>query len=246
MTKELTVSAEEKELQALEAEMRAKLAEQANKVDSSDIVMSKVMMMQGLSQLVMDGKAKFGDFVDSVTEEIIGSIDKPITFVPIHYTKVWIVRKKVGTEYEYSHTEPVTFANKFEYEYFDNGIEYKRSPVHKVFAFINGNTSMPSIIDFKGMSGRTGKQLATQAWTIGAQQEELPFYNNYELSGIKDKNEKGTFVVLKVSKSNPTDPKTRLAAYKWLITLEKAEKNNAIKEKDLPNEGNKDNGEDQF
>ena len=57
-------------------------------VSARDIIIPKILAMQGLSELVTDGKAKFGDFVDSVTHQVLGSIDKPLEFVPFHMTKL--------------------------------------------------------------------------------------------------------------------------------------------------------------
>ena len=54
-------------------------------VTSKDIVIPKILCMQGLSDLVSDGKAKMGDFVDSLEGNILGDIDNPVAFVPFHY-----------------------------------------------------------------------------------------------------------------------------------------------------------------
>jgi hypothetical protein len=66
-------------------------------VSASDVIIPKILCMQATSELVAEGKARMGDFVDSITHEVLGSVDSPIKFIPFHMEKVWIVSEKKVT-----------------------------------------------------------------------------------------------------------------------------------------------------
>ena len=50
-------------------------------VDATDVVIPKILAQQGLSKFVTEGKAKFGDFCNSLTGEVLGDLSKPISLV---------------------------------------------------------------------------------------------------------------------------------------------------------------------
>ena len=53
-------------------------------VDASDIIIPKILLMQAISQLVEQDKAKQGDFIHSLDEVVVGSKeDKPVEFIPL-------------------------------------------------------------------------------------------------------------------------------------------------------------------
>ena len=58
-------------------------------IDSSDILIPKILLMQPTSVFVADGEAVLGDFRNSVTKEKIGTVNDPFEFIPFHYTKTW-------------------------------------------------------------------------------------------------------------------------------------------------------------
>ena len=69
---------------------------------ANDIVIPKILPMQGLSQMVADGKAMMGEFRDSLSGEKLGSIAEPIPVVPFHVEKVWDVLEEDGDQFKWS------------------------------------------------------------------------------------------------------------------------------------------------
>jgi hypothetical protein len=192
----------------------------ANNVSSNDIIIPKLMCMQGLSQLVMDGKARFGEFVDSTTEEVVGNIDTGIELIPFMMEKLWYLSERVGDDYEFKGIEPVTPANENSpYEFMLDGKAMKRQMVRN-FYFLNPNDmALPCIVSFKGMSTRAGKQLATLMYLKNPSEGKQPPAYHVIISGEKTKNDKGTFAVLKVSKGNPSAVEEQMEAAKWYKTI---------------------------
>ena len=167
-------------------------------VSSQDIIIPKILCMQGLSQLVSDEKAKMGDLVDSMSSEIIGNCnDKPVQFIPFHMEKIIIVSKKVAGDYEFDHIEAVTSENENKpYEEQVGNDLFKNEYAMNFYVLRPEDMSLPYIISFKGMSRKAGKILATQMFVRNAAAGKIPPAFVMELSGTKTKNDKGTFYVL--------------------------------------------------
>lgn len=217
MSKEMT-TVEAKEMAELDAQMADVFGD--NQVSSSDIMIPKMMVMQGLSQLVMDGKAKFGDFVDNSTDEVIGYMDKPLELIPFHMEKLWYISKKVGDDYEFMNVESVTPANEnLPYEDMLNGNAIKRQMVRNFYCLNPQDMNLPMIISFKGMSTKAGKQLATQMFLKNKSEGKQPPAFHIMVSGEKTKNDKGTFVILKVAKGKASSFEEMKACVQWYVTI---------------------------
>ena len=81
---------------------------------STDIVVPKLLLMQGLSKLVAeDRKFQSGDIVRSTTETKIGD-DKsaPIPFIPLKMTMSWREEEKIGQKFQFKKSLPRTAANE--------------------------------------------------------------------------------------------------------------------------------------
>lgn len=233
MSKELTTveAMAEAEMVAFKAEMEKDVQGILEDVDSSDIVMAKIITMQPQNPMVLDEKAKFGDFVHNQTEAVVGNIKDGITITPIYKAKVWAVKKLEGDEFVYSHTEQFTPLNaNLPWEDTLNGTPIKRNIVYKYYVFLGDDTSMPMIMDFKGASAQTGKQLYTSAWVTGARAGFMPYGKQYIVSGSKEKKDNRTYVVLKVAEKCNTPMPILVEGKKWYKTLKAAEANKNIKE----------------
>ena len=173
---------------------------------SQDVIIPKVLVMQGLSNLVMEGKAKFGDLVDNQTQTVIGNVDDaPIEFIPFHLEKIWIVSKKNGNKYEFSHIDPVTIGNENrQWEEVRDGAEWKNEKSFNFYSILPSDPTIPYIIQFKGTSQRTGKELATQMYVKNKASGLMPPSKTMTLKGSKISNDKGTYIVLKTEIARDT------------------------------------------
>lgn len=193
-------------------------------ISSRDIVIPKILCMQGLSKLVVDGEAKFGDFVDSMTNAKLGDMKTPLEFIPFKMDKFYIVSRKEGNTFKFIKTEPVTPQNENR-GYFSkdsNGIEYKNDLVMQMFVLLPNDMSLPYAITFKGMSGKAGRVLATQMYIRNIQAGLTPASYTMELYGTKTENDKGVFVVLNTRPKRKTTQEELVTAYSWEQTLSKA------------------------
>jgi len=185
-------------------------------VSASDIIIPKILTMQGLSKLVTDGEAKFGDFIDSMTNTVLGSINSPIEFIPFHMEKIWIIVKLEGKKEVFDRVEAVTAANEGRrYEEVIDGVAYKNSKVMNFYVMLPSDMSMPYVLPFKGTSIKAGKALATQMYMKNRASGKVPPAYIMELFGEKKSNDKGTFAVTSVRTKKESTMEQIQECLKW-------------------------------
>lgn len=189
-------------------------------VSSRDIIIPKIHLMQGLSDLVADGKAKLGDFVDSLTGDLLGSIDSPVEFIPFHMTKAYIVsrRKKGEGKFEFERYELDT-NTQYPFEVMDGEDTVKYEYALQFYVLLKSDMSMPYVITFKSTSLRAGKVLSTQMYIRNRAAGLVPCAYSMMLSGKKEKNDKGTFAVMEVKIGNKTTDTEIAECLNWYKTV---------------------------
>lgn len=196
-------------------------------VSAKDIIMPKLMVMQGLSEMVTDGKAMFGEFRDSLTGELLGSVNKPFDFIPFHLDKlIYVTKRKAGTtdNFKFDSVIPLTAeTEKLPWNDTEGEDEIKRSQVFNFYCINPEDTSMPIIISFKGMSLRNGKVLNTMAFVKSFIAGSFPPANHYKLIGTKTSNDAGTFVVVSTEQGEKSTNEEINAAAKWMKMLKAGE-----------------------
>lgn len=189
-------------------------------VSSSDIIIPKILCMQGLSELVTDDKAKMGDLVDSLTNEVIGNCNDGIEIIPFHMEKILIVSKHNGSDYEFDHIEPSTPENeRLPYEQETPEGKFKNEHCMNFYCLRPNDMSLPYIVSFKGMSRKSGKVLATQMFVKNATAGKVPPAFVMKLTGTKTKNDKGTFMVLNTAPVRESSNEEISVAFNWYKTV---------------------------
>ena len=220
---------------------------QGEAVLKSDIVIPKVLLMQGLSDFVAERKAIAGDMVRSNNAEKLGDDKKPVKIIPIMFQNLWMLSEEIQGKYEFRRYEPRVAKNEMDpWEYIENGAKWKRTKVMNLFALLPQDIDaqekmmkefeetgempdidkvlLPVVIPFRNTSFKAGKEVATlfaKAESISRQVgKPVPAYGTtMELSCIQEKNDKGTFFVYKATTSGKTEAKYREAAQTWYNTL---------------------------
>lgn len=86
----------------------------AQEILSSDIVIPKLLLMQGLSEFVAEGRARQGEIVRSSTvQKVAGQMEpgqpfKTIDFIPLKVTTGWAEKEKIGQKFEFRRAFPRT------------------------------------------------------------------------------------------------------------------------------------------
>jgi len=122
--------------------------QQNEQILKSDIQLPWVLLQQGLSDFVSEGKAQMGDMVNSMTGEKLGDKSKPIEFIPLTMKNSWVLSEKIGNKYEYRKTlprdsglrdgkDPLEMTGEsLPWDFVHNGLPWKRTKVITVYAVL--------------------------------------------------------------------------------------------------------------
>lgn len=201
---------------------------QASTINPANILIPKLLVMQGLSKFVVEEKAQMGDFVDSVSGEILGSARekayKPVKIIPIKLWENWVVYERVDGSVKFSEIIDITPQNEnWEQEAITpEGKQLVRFKAINAFVLVADKLDyFPFQMTFKSTSYTAGKKLATYFM----QQEQMlrlpAFYNTVDVTAKKLTNEKGTFFVMDIDLTQKAKAKEEaiIMADKWFGVL---------------------------
>jgi hypothetical protein len=192
-------------------------------LDSQDIIIPKLVLMQGQSTFVTDGLCHFGDVVETPSKEVMlkCSAGETICLIPFHHTTVWRKYKITNGKQEFLGYEDCITGKDKEYEENHGTHVIKNMRTINVFFINPKRPELPVVISFKGMSQRTGKGILTQIYVKNRQAGKVPCAYVLDLGAVKSKNDKGVFFVweFKVGKSVTNDEVRN--CLQWLKTIKK-------------------------
>jgi len=176
-------------------------------VSSQDIVIPKILPMQGMSVAVTDGKASMGEFRDSLSNNLLGKIDEPVHVIPFYMEKMWdILEETADGKFKWKKSVPVV-ENPASPDYNDNwkweaevqGLKVKNVRRFNFYVLLPSEvadgSSIPYIFSFKSTSIKEGKKLFTQMYVRCAKAGMPPAAYTIKIGGVRQKNDQGTFIV---------------------------------------------------
>lgn len=212
-------------------------------IDPANLLIPKLLLMQGLSEQVAERKAQMGDIIKSTTKEILNAGDKGVEFIPFNSFDTWVIEEKVKDKFEYRRTEPVTNANKAaEWEWQEKGATWRRSSSLNFHVLLPSDIAkemtamenlsktgampkptdavLPCVISFKRTSRGAGKDLTTAFGT--ARHFGIPPSSwTFTLKAKAEKNELGSYYVFTVAQTGMSKPGEVEYAKKWYDTVSK-------------------------
>lgn len=200
----------------------------SNEASSSDIVIPKIQLMQGMSKKVLAGQARLGDFLDSVTGEVLGNAEKPVEVTPFHMEKFFVVQKEVRLnngkiKFEYSHIEKIGPHNENSpWEFEVEGVKHKRVYTRNFYVLIEGKV-LPYVIGFSSTSAKAGKELATEMYVKNTMMKKAPAATKIAIGCDVVSNDDGTYAVKKIKPVRPSSPDEIALAFQWFQTVRKEE-----------------------
>lgn len=199
-------------------------------VSARDIVIPKILAMQGLSKKVTDGEAVLGEFRDSLNNAKLGDTKNPIEFIPFYMEKVWIVfedRRAAGAQlpnFKFIKTVAIDSSNEnWPYEEVLNGVLIRRDRTMNFYcllpAQVKDGTGIPHVLSFRRTSLRAGQKLATTMFMKNIKAGKTPASMVMEISGTKTSNDKGTFIVLDVKEKRASTEAEVAEAFNWVKAI---------------------------
>lgn len=198
--------------------------------DSSDILIPKLLLMQGISGAVAEEKASSGDIINSVTLEVLGNKQKPLEIIPIKIMpKTWVIEQKIDGKWTYKATKPWLPQDKdLPWSYMENGEEMRRNQSLNFFVLLAkdvGNpTALPFVLSFRRTSYVTGKKFNTyfetsrMAFVMGNKQS-IPMANVFSLGSKMEKGELGPYQILTIDLKREATVDELAAGQHWFKTL---------------------------
>lgn len=206
---------------------------------SQDMVIPKILPQQGLSKFVVERKAMIGEFRDSLTGKLVGSIDKPFEMIPFFLKKSWDIKhQQADGQYKYARNEAIV-ENPVDKAYNDNltwegeekdadGKVVKVMRVRRMDFFvllpeeIKTGAAMPYVLSFKSTSLKEGKKLFTSMYVRNAKAGIPPAAFAFQVGGKMVTNDKGSFVVIDSTQGRQSTKAELDECLNWLKLLKKS------------------------
>lgn len=203
MSKKETKEIAPKGPSALSAELAADFDfGDASMFNFRDLIIPKILVMQGLSKLVAEGEAKMGDIVDTAANTVIGSVrekdKKPVRFYPLQMFRYWVKRLiDSDGKLQFDSATPWTAANAdMPWDIMDGEKKIGTNEETVVFAVVPEHNvdnidEPPRLMSFRKTSLKQTKALKHHFFMCMSTRKEVPFQTAFELTGRLDKNDKG-------------------------------------------------------
>lgn len=183
-------------------------------IDSSDVILPAVYLMQKMSEWVGDELAKAGQFVKSINKAVIGGRGTAVELVPLSFNKSFRIAEAVGNKWV--RNEPWDPAKSQEWEFEEEGKSLKRVKCINVYALLMPEVVAeakekelvaksgemfdlekaltPVLISFRSSSFKAGKVL-TDHFAKAQQYKAEPYVLKFKLDSHEDSNDDGDFYV---------------------------------------------------
>ena len=192
-------------------------------MSSRDVIIPKLLLMQAMSDKVVDEKAKLGEIRDTANDALHGNFEKGIEVIPFYIFKAWTIQERPAgstdsNDFKYKGTLPITRENDdWPFSEVIEGIEVSRTRTFFAYCLLpNELNGLPYVIPFRRTSLRAGRVLHTQMYLSNRQAKLPPAGFTVWCKPKKDKNDRGTFAVWEVSKGRRTTTEELEASLGWL------------------------------
>lgn len=208
-------------------------------ISQRDVIIPAILLMQPMSPQVTDGKAAFGEWRETLNQEVLGKFEQGFEFVPFKLVKLFIEQKDLGDEKEFLRAVEITPQNEnlpYEDSEMIEGKEVKiiRDRVMKFFVLLktelDQGAAIPYTLSFKRTSYQAGQKLATQMFIKNLNSGKTPASMIMTVTAAKKTQENKTWAAANCVPMGPTPDKYISEAFRWLEIV------NSGKAKEQPTE----------
>jgi hypothetical protein len=186
----------------------------------SDILIPKILLMQGQSDMVLSGGAAFAEYRNSVTKEKLGDVSTPVKILPFFMFKNWIVSKKDGERWVFDTIEEYDPKVIHEWTEQRDG-EFFKYEESINFYCLTEDSSLPIVVNFKSTSKRAGKSIYTQMYVINKSMGKLPFSTWFELTPVKETKNGNTYAKSSITLSGESSAAQQQNCKNWFGIIKK-------------------------
>lgn len=223
-------------------------------IDTSDVVIPKLLLMQGQSEYVAEGKAKAGEIVRSTNGEVLGGPGKGVEIIAFMTFKTWVMSEQNGGRFDFRGVEPITADNvNAPLEWDVGGKLWRRdrslnfyvllpSDIGKELTALQkleksgelpdpGDALLPCVLSFRRTSYGAGKDLSTHFMKAAAFNRP-PAVSKFRLLSKIEKNDKGTFYIFDIEPVGLSSQDEIATCKKWYDIIS-VNKNVQVDDSDL-------------
>lgn len=222
-----------KELQAKQSTLpSADIQQWSSQVNvGSDLIIPKLLLMQGMSDAVSEGKANVGEWRDSVNLNKFGSLNESFDVIPFHVTKHFDIEvEQEDGKFKWARTEPIVenpslpgYNDQLPWTDKEDGKNIKRIRRLNFFVLlpkeVTDGTSIPYVVSFKSTSLKEGQKMLNQMYVRNIRAGLTPASYMFKLSVTKQENDKGKWFVPVVTLSERTSNEGVTEALTWFKTV---------------------------
>lgn len=191
-------------------------------LDSSDIVIPRLLLTQAMSKVVAAGKANPGEIVNSVTGERLAGKQEQLELILIDTFKNWIItnKPKGGNKFEYQEVVSWKDGNPswpFETVNADGSTTRRYQQINFYVldaARLSDAGALPLLLTFRSSSYKTGKKVSTFGANAKLYKKPLG-YKIVKLGSVSETNDMGTFNVFTAELGRTTTQEELEKAYNW-------------------------------
>jgi hypothetical protein len=197
----------------------------------TDLIIPKLLLMQGMSDAVTEGKAGVGEWRDSVNHNKFGSITESFEVVPFHVTKHFDIEvENDDGKFEWVRTEPIIenpslpgYNDQLPWTDKEDGKNIKRIRRLNFYVLIpkevEEGTSIPYVVSFKSTALKEGQKMLNQMYVRNLRAKLTPASYKFKLSVTKQENDKGKWFVPVVELGGLSNSDEIAEAHSWFKTV---------------------------
>lgn len=193
-------------------------------IESSDIIIPKLILQQGQSKAVTEGNAKLGDLFNTLTNAVVAEAGKStMELIPFFMDKTWVVSKWTGKRFEFDHIAGCKPNENREWEETINGVKMQNVKSMNFYCLDPKNLGLPIIVSFKSTSTKEGKKLSTMMYMTNHAEGKVPCGYTINVGANKVTKDGNTYAVLETTKGRLTTMPEIQECIKWLRTVKAGE-----------------------
>jgi hypothetical protein len=206
-------------------------------VDTTDVLIPKILLMHGQSEKVLQGEKTQGELVRSTDWATLAPRGGQVEIIVFDIWKTWRVLELVDKKFEWRREEPLTPENShLEWEFSEDGKAMRRDKVLNFYCVLateaQAGTTFPLKISFSRTSFKAGQKIA-DGYARAIMDRQPPTRQTWKLGSEFVNGAKERYFVFTVQSGTATTPEQREAVSVWKKRINVAKKTNSIKDHDI-------------
>lgn len=193
-------------------------------LETTDLLVPKIFHQQALSKFVSDGKARPGDFCDSLTGEILAKKEDKLEIVIFGTFKTMVIEtyNPVRDQFDYKETITITPDNAREWasvglmaETPEGKLKYNLQ--YNFYCLLPSRLAeLPYVLTLGSTKTRVAKKLNTMLYKL-SQMKRPGASVVFELTSKQEKNDRGSWFGIEISQGRNAESNELAIAHAWYV-----------------------------